>query len=132
MKKISVHIIPELRCKEKCTNFSFLFSLMYPADTRLGFFFFKEVNRLGCHTRKSHSTQWDSYSGAQNHQSCLLRCRLGHFPLPLHTDRFPPPHFHCPGGRYAPAAAEGQSVIFCGQFNTCHPFSLPAPAFALV
>ncbi len=23
----------------------------------------------------------------------------------------------------------GQSVIFCGQFNTCHPFSLPAPAF---
>ena len=25
-----------------------------------------------------------------------------------------------------------QSVIFCGQFNTCHPFLLPAPAFALV
>ena len=25
-----------------------------------------------------------------------------------------------------------QSVIFCGQFNTYHPFLLPAPAFALV
>ncbi len=25
-----------------------------------------------------------------------------------------------------------QSVIFCGQFNTCHPFLFPAPAFALV
>ena len=24
-----------------------------------------------------------------------------------------------------------QSVIFCGQFNTCLPFSLPAPAFSL-
>lgn len=26
----------------------------------------------------------------------------------------------------------GQSVIFCGQFNTCLSVSLPAPAFALV
>lgn len=25
-----------------------------------------------------------------------------------------------------------QSVIFCEQFNTYHPFLLPAPAFALV
>ena len=25
-----------------------------------------------------------------------------------------------------------QSVIFCGQFNTCLSVSLPAPAFALV
>ena len=25
-----------------------------------------------------------------------------------------------------------QSVIFCGQFNTYHPFLFPAPAFALV
>ena len=25
-----------------------------------------------------------------------------------------------------------QSVIFCGQINTCHPFLFPAPAFALV
>ena len=29
-------------------------------------------------------------------------------------------------------AAPGQSVIFCGQFNTYHPFLFPAPAFALV
>ena len=28
--------------------------------------------------------------------------------------------------------AIGQSVIFCGQFNTCLSVSLPAPAFALV
>lgn len=27
---------------------------------------------------------------------------------------------------------EHQSVIFCGQFNTCLSVSLPAPAFALV
>ena len=27
---------------------------------------------------------------------------------------------------------QDQSVIFCGQFNTCLSVSLPAPAFALV
>ena len=32
----------------------------------------------------------------------------------------------------AAAVALYQSVIFCGQFNTCHPFLFPAPAFALV
>lgn len=26
----------------------------------------------------------------------------------------------------------GQSVIFCGQFNTCPSVPLPTPAFALV
>ncbi len=33
---------------------------------------------------------------------------------------------------YAPMMAYIKSVIFCGQFNTCHPFLFPAPAFALV
>ena len=40
--------------------------------------FFEEVNRPGCRTRKSHSTQWGSCSGAQSRRSCLLRCRHGH------------------------------------------------------
>ena len=31
-----------------------------------------------------------------------------------------------------PPVAGYQSVIFCGQFNTCLSVSLPAPAFALV
>ena len=30
------------------------------------------------------------------------------------------------------AGGQHQSVIFCGQFNTCLSVSLPAPAFALV
>ena len=30
------------------------------------------------------------------------------------------------------AGGGSQSVIFCGQFNTCLSVSLPAPAFALV
>ena len=31
-----------------------------------------------------------------------------------------------------PTGSLSQSVIFCGQFNTYHPFLFPAPAFALV
>ena len=37
-----------------------------------------------------------------------------------------------PGARYGPCAGKGQSVIFCGQFNTCPSVPLPTPAFALV
>lgn len=37
-----------------------------------------------------------------------------------------------PGEGYVVGPARYQSVIFCGQFNTCLSVSLPAPAFALV
>ena len=52
--------------------------VMYPARIRLGFPFFEGVNRPECRTRKSHSSQWGSCSGAQNRRSCLLLCRHVH------------------------------------------------------
>ena len=44
---------------------------------RLGFFF-EAVNRPVLRTRKFHSTQWGSCSGAQSPQNCLRWCRRGH------------------------------------------------------
>ena len=49
-----------------------------PSQNSAGFSFFEGVNRPECRTRKSHSSQWGSCSGAQNRRSCLLLCRHVH------------------------------------------------------
>ena len=49
-----------------------------PSQNSAGFSFFEGVNRPECRTRKSHSSQWGSCSGARNRRSCPLRYRHGH------------------------------------------------------